>query len=142
VLARAIAETGKQYAVYLFHGSRKWDDWSQGPTSSRFNVDLNWFTDSLSMNVPSGNYKIEWINPTSGALIDASSRECKGGNCILQTPRYHLDIALRMRRLPDSTALDGAPFPSSRDEMLAAAKTQPHAEKVLYCYVNVNPTTH
>jgi len=106
VLARAIAETGKQYAVYLFHGSRKWDDWSQGPTSSRFNVDLNWFTDSLSINVPPGTYKIEWINPTSGALIDVSSQECMGSNCILQTPRYFLDIALRMRRMPNSTILN------------------------------------
>jgi hypothetical protein len=112
VLARAIAETGKQYAVYLFHGSRKWDDWSQGPTSSRFNVDLNWFTDSLSINVAPGTYKIEWINPTSGALIDARSQECKGGDCILQTPRYHLDIVLRMHHLPDTTALNGAPSKS------------------------------
>ena len=101
VLARAIAETGKQYAVYLFHGSRKWDDWPQGPTSSRLNVDLDWFTDSISINVPRGTYKIEWINPSSGALIDTSSRECNGGDCLLQTPRYFLDVALRMRRMPD-----------------------------------------
>ncbi|HVN21702.1 MAG TPA: cellulase family glycosylhydrolase [Dongiaceae bacterium] len=105
-LARAISETGKQYAVYLFHGSRKWDDWPQGPTSSRLNVDLNWFTDSLSIDVPRGTYKIEWINPASGALIQSSSQHCNGGNCILETPRYFFDIALRMRRVPDATALN------------------------------------
>ena len=39
VLARGIAEPGRQYAIYLFHGSRKWEEWPQGPTASRFNVD-------------------------------------------------------------------------------------------------------
>jgi len=112
VMARAIADKGRQYAVYLFHGSRKWDDWPQGPTSSRVNVDLNWFTDSLSISVPPGTYKIEWINPASGALIAASSQECKGSNCTLATPRYFLDIALRMRRLSDSTTLNGVPSAS------------------------------
>jgi hypothetical protein len=125
VLTRAIAEPGKQYAVYFFHGSRKWDDWPQGATSSRFNADLNWFTDSLTIDVPPGTYRVEWINPASGALIEASSRECKGGNCLLQTPRYYVDIALRMRRLPDSAALNGVPLPSSRGEIPAAVKTQP-----------------
>ena len=39
VLARGIAESGKQYALYLFHGTRKWEEWPQGPTASRLNID-------------------------------------------------------------------------------------------------------
>ena len=55
-LARGIAEPGKQYALYVFHGTRKWDHWSQGPTASRFNVDVGWFADTVSIDLPRGQY--------------------------------------------------------------------------------------
>ena len=64
---------------------------------------MNWFADTVSLYVPSGTYKIQWINPTTGAVIDSGSRECAGDELILQTPRYFTDIALQMNRLPDST---------------------------------------
>ena len=102
-LVRGIAEPGKQYAVYIFHGTRKWEDWPQGATASRFNVDVNWFADTVYLYVPPGTYQIQWINPTTGAVIDSGSRECAEGELILQTPRYYTDIALQMNRLPDST---------------------------------------
>ena len=57
-LARAIAEPGKQYALYLFHGTRKWEDWSQGPTASRFNVTASWFTDRVALKVSMANSKM------------------------------------------------------------------------------------
>jgi hypothetical protein len=99
-LARAIAEPGRQYALYLFHGSRKWDEWSQGPTASRFNVNANWFTDKVTLKIPPGSYRVEWVNPASGAVISSTSLESKGGDMELETPRYFVDIALRMKRLP------------------------------------------
>ena len=99
VLARGIAEPGKQYAIYLFHGSRKWEDWPQGPTAMRFNVDMNWFRDTVSIDIPTGNYKIEWINPPSGTVMKAIDLVCKDGNLILDTPLYLCDIALRMKRI-------------------------------------------
>jgi len=101
-LVSSIAETGKQYALYLFHGSRKMVQWPQGATVDRFNVDPGWFHDSIYINVPSGTFKIEWLNPSSGALIDTSYQTWEGGNLILQTPRYYIDIALRMKSLTDS----------------------------------------
>jgi hypothetical protein len=102
-LVRGIAEPGKQYALYIFHGTRKWEDWPQGATASRFNVDVNWFADTVYLYVPPGTYQIQWINPTTGAVIDSGSRECAEDELILQTPRYYTDIALKMNRLPDST---------------------------------------
>ena len=98
-LARAIAEPGKQYALYLFHGSRKWEDWSQGPTASRLNVNTNWFTDKISLKVAPGAYRVEWVNPSSGAVISSTSLDAKGGETVLETPRYFVDIALRMKRV-------------------------------------------
>ena len=100
VLARAIAEPGKQYALFLFHGGRKWEEWSQGPTASRFNVNANWFSDRVTLKIPSGAYQVEWINPSSGVVIASNTLESKGGDMVLETPRYFTDIALRMKRLP------------------------------------------
>jgi hypothetical protein len=65
-LARGIAQPGEQYALYLFHGTRKWDNWSQGPTASRFTVDVNWFADTVSIDLPRGPYSMQWINPATG----------------------------------------------------------------------------
>jgi len=102
-LVRGIAEPGKQYALYIFHGTRKWEIWPQGATASRFNVDVNWFADTMYLYVPPGTYEIKWINPTTGAVIDSGSRECAGDELILQTPRYYTDIALKMNRRLDPT---------------------------------------
>ncbi len=99
-LARAIAEPGRQYALYLFHGSRKWEKWSQGPTASRFNVNPNWFTDKVSLKLLPGAYRVEWINPSSGAVLASTPLESEGGDTTLETPRYFGDIALRMKRVP------------------------------------------
>ena len=99
-IARGIAEPGKQYALYFFHGTRKWEAWPQGATANRFNVDRNWFTDTVHLYVPHGTYKIDWINPATGAVMESGSRDCQGDDLVLQTPRYYTDIALRMTRLP------------------------------------------
>ena len=99
ILARGIAEEGKQYAIYMFHGSRKWEEWPQGMTSSRVNVVRDWFTDTVAISMPAGKYMVEWINPVSGFVIDSSVYDNPGDRAILQTPRYHTDIALRIRKI-------------------------------------------
>jgi hypothetical protein len=99
VLARGIAEKGGQYAIYLFHGSRKWEEWPQGSTASRLNVDINWFIDTVIIDVIPGKYRIEWVNPASGFIIESGERECKEEQLALTTPKYLTDIALRMRRI-------------------------------------------
>ncbi len=96
VLARGIAQPGRQYAVYLFHGTRKWEKWPQGPTASRFTVDANWFTDTVSIDLPRGAYSIQWINPASGEVIVTGRQESSGGELVLETPRYWTDIALKI----------------------------------------------
>lgn len=99
VLARGIAEPGNKYAIYLFHGTRKWEEWPQGSTASRFNVNTGQFIDTVSLNVTTGKYKVEWINPSSGAVMKSSDCECSNGSMILDTPLYTTDIAIRIRRL-------------------------------------------
>jgi hypothetical protein len=99
VLARGIAEPGKQYALYLFHGSRKWEEWPQGPTASRLNVEMKWFRDTVYVKALPGTYKVEWINPPSGAVMKSTDQKCKDGTLILDTPLYLSDIALRIKRI-------------------------------------------
>jgi len=99
VLARGIAEPGKQYALYLFHGTRRWEDWPQGATASRFNTDRNWFSDTISVTVTPGKYRSEWIDPPSGTVMESSDLECVDGTLILNTPLYLTDIALRIKRI-------------------------------------------
>ena len=99
VLARGIAEAGKQYAIYLFHGTRKWEDWPQGRTAMRFNVEMNWFRDTINIKVLPGTYKVEWVNPPSGTVMKSTDLECKDGKLILDTPLYPSDIALRIKRI-------------------------------------------
>jgi hypothetical protein len=99
VLVRAIAETGKQYGLYFFHGTRRAVEWPQGATIDRFNVNPGWYQDSIAMSIPSGNYKIEWISPVNGSLIDFYDKIQEGGNLILHTPRYNTDIALRIKSI-------------------------------------------
>jgi hypothetical protein len=42
---------------------------------------------------------VEWVNPSSGVVIASNALESKGGDTVLETPRYFTDIALRMKRL-------------------------------------------
>ncbi len=99
VLSRCISEPGKQYALYLFHGSRKWEEWPQGMTASRFCTVKSWFSDTVTMEVPPGSYRAEWFNPASGKVIDSKDYKSSGAKLILLTPKYLTDIALRMRSI-------------------------------------------
>lgn len=75
--AYVLAEPGRQYAVYLFGGPR-----------AKFTLDL-----------PRGNYAIEWLNPVSGkTLAQRNNIKHAGGRVGLQTPDFEPDIALRVTR--------------------------------------------
>jgi hypothetical protein len=88
-----IAETGKQYAFYLFHASpdKEWGC-SFVPSPGKY-------TDKLTINsVPSGSYLAEWIDPVSGFVIKSEKMNSKEGSITLTTPEYSLDIVLKIRR--------------------------------------------
>jgi len=68
----ALAETGKQYAVYLFGG-----------TQAR-----------LELMLPPGTYRIEWMNPITGKIMDKKLLKHTGSNFAITSPEYLQDIAL------------------------------------------------
>jgi hypothetical protein len=71
---RVLAESGQQYAVYVFGGPQA----------------------ELGLEVPAGSYKVNWISPTTGATVKQSNLNHKGGVATLNSPAYDSDIALRI----------------------------------------------
>jgi hypothetical protein len=74
--ARALAEPGKQYALYLFGGPQA----------------------NLELNLPQGDYEAEWIDPVSGKVLKAGTVTAEGTKTVVPSPRFSTDIALRLRR--------------------------------------------
>jgi len=93
--ASALAEPGKQYALYLFHAR---DD---GKWGAHFVATPGTYRDTVTLkDVPAGSYRLEWVEPVSG-VVRASETVRRGrGDLALTTPPYAIDIALRMRAAP------------------------------------------
>ena len=88
-----LAEEGRQYALYLFHGA------FEGEWGAHFIPKYGNFRDSITLNnIPSGSYTLEWVDPLSGELISSEKLNCNGGQLVLKTPGYSLDISMRMLR--------------------------------------------
>jgi len=87
---RAISEAGKQYALYLHHG--------KGGRGQAYEAVPGKYTEALVLNLPAGNYRVDWIEPATGAVIRSEQVRHKGGTRTLATPTYTLDIALAIRR--------------------------------------------
>ncbi len=72
----ALVEPGRQYAVYLFGGER---------------------TD-LSLDLPKGRYRAEWVNPKTGRVDKRETIQSAGHTVTLHSPPYDEDVALRIRK--------------------------------------------
>jgi hypothetical protein len=92
-ICNILAENGKQYALYIFHGSYE-KDWG-----AHFIAEPDDYRDTIILNkVTSGNYKLEWIDPSSGIVKSTENLSCINGKLMLITSGYHLDLAMRMRK--------------------------------------------
>jgi hypothetical protein len=74
--ARVLAERGRQYAVYVRGGVAA----------------------ELTLELPAGAYRAEWLNPRTGAVDRAEAFQHGGGERALVSPAYAEDIALRLTR--------------------------------------------
>jgi hypothetical protein len=90
---RGLVENGKQYAIYLFHGSHD-NDWGANFIPKPGN-----YIDTVMLNdIPEGKYLVQWVNPVSGVKVNSEKQDFKGGNFTVVTPPYSLDIALKITR--------------------------------------------
>lgn len=72
--AIVLAETGKQYAIYVMGGKQV----------------------NLELILPKGDYSLEWMNPLDGKTEKKSVTIYTGGIAKLESPTYQEDIALRI----------------------------------------------
>ncbi len=76
VTTRVLVEEGKQYAIYV-----------KGGTSV-----------ILTLALPEGRYRVEWINPRTGNLDTTEYIETTGAPAAIHSPAYTEDIAVRILR--------------------------------------------
>jgi hypothetical protein len=95
VFASAIAERGKQYAFYMFHGT------NDGKWGAHFIAKPGSYRDTITLKAaPRGTYRLEWIDPATGTVKGTDNISSTGGDLTIMTPEYSLDVALRMRQAP------------------------------------------
>ncbi len=92
--ARAIADPGHQYALYVHHSALPGRGWGGG-----YGVKLGSYEDTVTLNdVPAGDYTAEWISPETGAIVQTQAiRQGAPGNVTLTSPTYSVDVVLRMK---------------------------------------------
>jgi hypothetical protein len=75
--ARVLSEQGKQYAMYFFGG----------PSAKPL------------LALPAGEYIAEWLGPLSGKVLKSEAISAKRMPMELSSPKFDLDIALRIKRV-------------------------------------------
>ena len=74
VPARVLAEPGRAYALYLSGGGQA----------------------DLRLDLPADRFRIDWIDPGTGAVVGSRSLDHPGGVATLASPRFEEDLALRI----------------------------------------------
>ena len=69
-----LAEPVKQYAIYWMGGKQV----------------------NLELNLPTGNYLLEWMNPLTGKKGKKISLNHPGGKTRIESPEYKEDFGLRI----------------------------------------------
>ncbi|MHB1357243.1 MAG: hypothetical protein ACYCZF_14845 [Anaerolineae bacterium] len=90
---RLISEPGQQYALYIHHSRYDNPTWRMGYT-----VEPGEYAVALLIDLPAGDYRAEWIEPETGVVLLQSVFTHPGKSRVIESPVYHIDIALRIRR--------------------------------------------
>jgi hypothetical protein len=75
--AEVLAEAGKQYALYLYR--------PEHTTAEAL---------ELALDLPTSQYRVEWVNPLTGAVDRGEDIQHAGGERRLMSPRFVKDVAL------------------------------------------------
>jgi hypothetical protein len=92
---RAISEPGKQYAIYLHYST-----YAEG--KRYYEVSNKPQTLGLTLDLPAGGYRIEWIRPADLRVLKTQRIEKhNGGRVKLESsPEHQSDVAIRVQSLP------------------------------------------
>ena len=97
--ARAISKPGKLYAFYIHHSDYGCWFWEPMQMGSCYNVVPGEYKENLIFNFEPGTYSADWIDPATGAVIGSENFTHDGGNRIIATPTYRIDLALRIKSI-------------------------------------------
>ncbi len=87
---RGMSEPGRQYALYHHH--------STGGEGSMYTVTPGDYSEDLTLDLPAGTYKLDWVEPATGKVLKTDTVKHDGGSLKSTTPRHSVDIALRIKR--------------------------------------------
>jgi hypothetical protein len=90
--ASALVEPDKTYAVYLHVPLPN----KPKDLAAHLRKDIR---AELSLELPAGDYRVEWLNTLSGETAGDVLQHA-GGACALKSPTFDNDIALRLTRVP------------------------------------------
>jgi hypothetical protein len=74
--AQILAETGRQYAIYIYGGEQA----------------------KVALELPAGSYKVGWLSPFTGKTEKKETLKHAGGIAQLTSPSYKTDVALKITR--------------------------------------------
>jgi hypothetical protein len=89
--ALVLAASGREYALYLHHGRER------SGRGVKYAVDPAPEIARLSLDLPAGSYRAEWIDTKNGKVAKREDFSHGGGPRTLASPQYSEDIALRVR---------------------------------------------
>jgi hypothetical protein len=97
----AMAEPGRQYALYVSHsyiGIATARIGSAGGGPGCYRAVPGTYQETITLKeVPAKSYAVEWITPVDGAVVERKTITHPGGDLVLSTPTYSVDLALRMK---------------------------------------------
>jgi hypothetical protein len=96
--ARVLAEPERAYAVYLSRALEKSGQKDRPPSAESATGPGGGAPVILTLEVPAGRYRAEWISPLTGRIDRKIALEHRGGALALEAPAFRDDIALRLRR--------------------------------------------
>lgn len=88
VFYRGINEPGRQYALYHHHCKLKPYVYQVVPGD---------YAERLTLDLPAGSYQADWVEPSTGAVLNSETFTHAGGSHSTMTPRHSVDVALRIK---------------------------------------------
>jgi len=100
--ARVLADSGRDYAIYIHHGKPGFSHNSATPSPKPrplYAVSSEQQQTTLFCVLPPGSYEARWIDTKTGRQEKSEKLKSSGKPRALASPSYREDIALRIRRM-------------------------------------------
>ncbi len=88
VYYRGMSERGRQYGLYHHHSTLKEYVYTVTPGA---------YEERLVLDLPAGKYRVDWIDPSTGTVLDTKRFAHAGGERSISTPKHAIDVALRIK---------------------------------------------